>query len=299
MGTTFSISAYVSDAALYEEAIEASLNEARRIDRMLSNYKPESELSQVNLHAAESPVRVSRELFQLLRMCLDVSRESDGAFDVTVGPLMKLWGFYLAGAAHVPDAQAVTKVLDHVGFRLVILDAEQQTVRFTKPGVELDPGGVGKGYAVDRMAAILIQRGIHSALLSAGGSSIYGIGSPPDDSRGWRIEIQDPLDSGRHAGSLYLKNNSLSTSGGYEKFFQYEGRKYSHLMDPRTGYPVTGMLSVSVVCPRTLDSEVWAKPFYVLGREWTERHLQPGFRVFLCQGSETETCSWIEARRNQ
>jgi thiamine biosynthesis lipoprotein len=292
MGTTFSISAYVPDPALSENAIEASFEEARRIDRLLSNYKPESELSGLNLHAAEAPVKVSPELFQLLRICLDISSQSSGAFDITVGPLMKLWGFY-RGEGRVPDAREISNTLNHVGYRFVVLNAEQGTVRFSKAGVELDPGGVGKGYAIDRMAEILRRHGIHSALLSAGGSSIYAIGAPPNDPRGWRIEIQDPVNSGKSATTLYLKDNSLSTSGGYEKFFKSGGRKYSHLMDPRTGYPVKGMLAVSVVCPRTLDSEIWAKPFYVLGNAWTKQHLQPGFRVFSCQGSEHEVCSWI------
>jgi FAD:protein FMN transferase len=292
MGTTFSVSAYVSDPELAQNDIEAAFAEARRIDRLLSNYKPDSELSSVNKHAAEAPVQVSGELFSLLQTCMQVSRRSDGAFDITVGPLMKLWGFY-RDEGHVPNAQAVSGSLKHVGYRYVRLDPEQGTVRFLKAGLELDPGGVGKGYAIDRMAAVLIGRGFHSALLSAGGSSIYAIGTPPDDARGWKISIEDPLESGKSATSVYLKDASLSTSGGYEKFFESGGRKYSHIMDPRTGYPVQGMLAVSVVCPHTLDSEIWAKPFYVLGRAWTEQHLQPGFQVFLCDDSGKRNCSWI------
>ena len=144
------------------------------------------------------------------------------------------------------------------------------------------------------MAAILRQRGIHSALLSAGGSSIYAIGAPPGSPQGWKIQIQDPLDTAKSAATVFLKDTSLSTSGGYEKFFEAGGKTYSHIMDPRTGYPVEGMLAVSVICPRTLDSELWAKPFYVLGRAWTEQHLPKSFRVFLCQGIGNESCYWIQ-----
>jgi thiamine biosynthesis lipoprotein len=237
-------------------------------------------------------VKVSRELFELLQTCLAVSRDSSGAFDITVGPLMKLWGFF-RGDGHVPDTQAISERLEHVGYRYVALEAEQGTVRFLKAGVELDLGGVGKGYAIDRMAAILLRRGFHSALLSAGGSSIYALGAPPDSAGGWRITVQDPLDSDKAATSVYLKDNSLSTSGGYEKFFEAGGRRYSHIMDPRTGSPVQGVVAVSVVCPRTLDSEIWAKPFYILGRTWTQQHLRPGFEVFLCDDSRKQNCSWI------
>ncbi len=293
MGTTFSISVDGLDSRPTENAIEAAFSEARRLDRMLSNYKPDSELSGVNRRAAETPVKVSPELFSLLKTCFDLSRQSEGAFDITVGPLMKLWGFY-RGEGHVPAHEAVAGALEHVGYRNVVLNDRDQTIRFTKAGTELDPGGVGKGYAIDRMAAVLRQHGIHSALLSAGGSSIYAIGSPPDEPRGWRLQIQDPLDSNKSAAGVFLKDTSLSTSGGYEKFFEAGGRKYSHIMDPRTGYPVNGVLAVSVICPRTLDSEIWAKPFYVLGRDWTRKHAPQGFRVFLCEGDATESCSWTE-----
>lgn len=292
MGSTFSIVVYGPDTAPTENTIEAAFAEAHRLDNMLSNYKPDSELSRVNQQAAKAPVKVSPELFSLLRICFDLSERSSGAFDMTVGPLMKLWGFY-RGEGHVPDRQSIARVMAHVGYRNVVLDAGERTVSFSKPGIELDPGGVGKGYAIDRMAAVLRERGIRSALLSAGGSSIYAIGAPPESARGWRIAIQDPLDSSKSAATVYLKDNSLSTSGGYEKFFEAGGRMYSHIMDPRTGYPVSGTLAVSVVCARTLDSEIWAKPFYVLGRAWSETHLPQGFSVFYCSGTTTESCSWI------
>lgn len=295
MGTTYSISVYASDSKQSDDAIEAAFSEVRRLDAMLSNYKADSELSTLNRKAASGPVKVSPELFQLLQICFHLSRESAGAFDITVGPLMKLWGFY-RGEGHVPDPEAIAHVLEHVGYRNVVLDAEQGTVRFLKAGMELDPGGVGKGYAIDRMAAILAGRGIRSALLSAGGSSIYAIGAPPDQPEGWRISIQDPLDSSKSVATVFLKDDSLSTSGGYEKFFEADGKTYSHIMDPRTGYPVKGILAVSVVCPRTLDSEIWAKPFYVLGRAWTQEHLPQGFQVFLCEGMHSESCSWIRKR---
>ena len=159
--------------------------------------------------------------------------------------------------------------------------------------MELDPGGVGKGYAVDRMAAILRKESIHAALISGGGSSIFGLGAPPIDSRGWPIHISDPRNEKKTAADVYLKDRSLSTSGSYEKFFWADGKVYSHIMDPRSGYPAQGMLAVSVVSERTLDSEIWAKPYFILGRDWTRRHKPAAFRVLMCLDQPGTNCAWL------
>jgi thiamine biosynthesis lipoprotein len=143
------------------------------------------------------------------------------------------------------------------------------------------------------MVQILRRDGINSALVSAGGSSIYGIGVPPDDPHGWPIRIRDPRNEQRTAGQVKLKDDSISTSGGYEKFFWADGRMYSHIMDPRTGFPAEGMLSVSIVAPATIDSEIWAKPYYILGRAWTQQHKPKQFRVFVCEDKLTGNCSWL------
>jgi thiamine biosynthesis lipoprotein len=146
---------------------------------------------------------------------------------------------------------------------------------------------------MDKMVDILRTGGITSALVSGGGSSLYGIGAPPDDARGWYVRIRDPKDKTKTAAELYLNNNSISTSGSYEKFFRAEGQLYSHIMDPRTGFPAQGMLAVSVVAPRALDSEVWAKPYYVLGRAWTEAHKPKHFGVFMCEDKRGAACAWL------
>ncbi len=301
MGTTFTIDLYGSNedslnqGALNQGALEAAaesaFEEVQRLDRMLSNYIPESELSRVNAEAADHPVHVSREFFDLLKDCIDYSRQSEGSFDITVGSLMKVWGFY-KGTGHLPHRAEVRTALDHIGYQNIELNANDLTVRFRKR-IELDPGGVGKGYAVDRMVEVLRQAGVRCGLVSGGGSSIYGIGAPPNDARGWYVRIRDPRDGKKTAAEVYLKNNSVSTSGNYEKFFWAEGKLYSHIMDPRTGYPAEGMLSVSVVAPRTLDSEVWAKPYYILGRAWAEAHKPRYFRVLLCEDKPGAACAWL------
>src|SRR5271165_3359573 len=154
MGSTYSVVVYGEDEARLRAAVEDASEEARRLDHLLSNYIPASEWSQVNREASTKPVRISTELFQLLAACVEYSRESDGAFDITVGPLMKVWGFY-KGSGHLPHRAEVRGAMNKIGYQNILLDPAKQTVRFAKPGIELDPGGIGKGYAVDRIAQIL------------------------------------------------------------------------------------------------------------------------------------------------
>ena len=291
MGSAYSVAVYGEDRSRMEEAVDAAFEEVHRLDDMLSNYKPDSPLSEINRLAAQRPVAVMPELFGLLSACLEYSRESEGAFDITVGPLMKVWGFY-KGTGRLPHRAEILEALDRVGYRNVALDPRGQTVKFTRPGMELDPGGIGKGYAVDRMVDVLKQHGIRTALVSASGSSIYGLGAPPGD-RGWKVKIRDPKDHDKSVAEVYLKDESMSTSGNYEKFFRAEGKIYSHIMDPRTGWPAQGVLSVSVTAPRTIDSEAWTKPFFVNGRGWAATHKPAGLRAFFCEDRPEQTCAWL------
>src|SRR5574338_1636871 len=177
MGTTYTVVAYGTDRYLLEDAVDEALEEAKRLDHLLSNYRPDSEWSQINREASSKPVPVSRELFDLLSYCYDISSKSEGAFDITVGPLMKLWGFY-KNSGRVPHRAEIRTALTRVGYRHIHLDSANQTVRFDTAGVEIDPGGIGKGYAVDRMADILKRKGITSGFISGGRSSMYAIGNP-------------------------------------------------------------------------------------------------------------------------
>jgi len=292
MGSAYSIVAYDEDRYALQAAVDAAFDEVRRLDHLLSNYKPASELSKINQQAADHPVVVSEEVFNLLAACLEYSRRSEGAFDITVGDLMKVWGFY-KGSGHLPKPGEVQEALKTVGWRKVRLDPEHRTVSFTQKGVELDPGGIGKGYAVDRMVAILKEKGIHSALITAGGSSIYALGAPPAEP-GWTIDIKNPFDESKSEAEVVLKDQSMSTSGSYEKFFTADGKIYSHIMDPRTGFPAQGMISVSVITSRTIDSEAWTKPFFINGRQWASQHQPPGVRVFLCEDKKDHTCAWLQ-----
>ena len=294
MGGTFSIVAYGPDAMVLRSATEAAAEEARRLDQAMSNYLASSEWNEINRDASRLPVRVSEEMFDLIAACTGYSRASEGAFDITVGPLMQVWGFY-KGSGHLPHRAEVRTALARIGYQNIELDRHAHTVRFLRNGMNIDPGGIGKGYAVDRLAAILKEYGIKSALISAARSSIYALGTPPGEP-GWRAHIRDPRDGSKVATEVLLRDESMSTSGNYEKFFMAEGKLYSHIMDPRTGFPAQGMIQVSVVTPRCIDSEAWTKPVYIQGRRWAANHLPKGFRAYVCEDGQPERGPFAVAR---
>lgn len=290
MGTTFTVVAYGESRVQLETAVDLAFEEVRRVDDLLSNYKPRSEWSQVNREAANRAVRVSPELFDFLKTCVQYSRQSGGTFDITVGPLVRVWGFY-KGTGRLPHRAEIRGALARVGYQKVLLDEANQSVRFARTGVEIDPGGIGKGYAVDRVVEILKQRGIRSALVSGGGSSIYGLGAPPGES-GWPVKIRHPRTPKQSVAELVLRDLSMSTSGTSEKFFVAGGKIYSHVFDPRTGYPAQGVLSVSVTAPRTIDSEAWTKPFFIQGRR-PVAGAPKSLKVFLCEDKAELACAWL------
>ncbi len=263
MACTGTVRACGPDAAALPGAVGAALDELDRLDRLLSHYRPASPLSRLNREAANGPVRVEPELLELLDLCLRWSRESDGAFDVTVGPLMKAWGFF-RDEGRVPGKEELARALAVVGYRHVALDRERGTVRFERPGVELDLGGIGKGYAVDRVVDLLRRRGIASALVNLGGSSVYGLGAPPGR-ESWEIGIQDPTDPAKTALTVSLRDRALSVSGGYARFFEENGVTYAHVMDPRTGRPVQGLLSVAVLSTSATDGDALDNVLFVEG----------------------------------
>ena len=263
MACTYSIVVHGRDAQSLPPIVNEALDEIDRIDRLMSHYKPDSPLSKINQAAAHHPVKVEPELFYFLAECLQYSKSSDGAFDITVGPLMKAWGFF-RGEGRMPNRKELQTVRQKIGYQHVILNAKEKTIRFDRAGIELDLGGIAKGYAIDRAIEILKNHGIERALISAGGSTIYGLGSPPEKDA-WEVELQDPLDARKIALTVKLKNQALSVSGSSEKFFEVKGKRYSHIMDPRTGKPVMNVLSVAVITDTGTKGDVLDNIFYVQG----------------------------------
>ena len=272
MACAYAIVAYGDDAGALPRILEAAFDEVDRIDRLMSHYKPESPLSRLNREAAAGPVVVTPELFDFIAECLRYSRDSDGAFDITVGPLMKTWGFF-RGGGHLPSAQEVEDVRERIGYAHVVLDARARTVRFDRPGIELDLGGIAKGYAVDRVVDLLRREHVAAALVSAGGSTIYALGAPPGRDA-WDVDIQDPVDSGRIALTVPLKDRALSVAGRAEKSFERDGVVYSHIMDPRTARPVQGILGVAVLTSTGTAGDALDDALFVQGVETSRAYLQ-------------------------
>jgi thiamine biosynthesis lipoprotein len=288
MACLYAIEAYGPDAAALPRVIDEAFDEVDRIDRLMSHYKPDSPLSRLNRDARSGPVPVDRELFDFIAESLRYSRESEGAFDITVGPLMKAWGFF-RGDGRVPSAPELDAARRAVGARRVRLDRASRTIAFDDPGVELDLGGIAKGYAVDRVVGILKRRGVVAALVSAGGSSVFGLGSPPDGA-GWTVAIQDPVNSGRTAFDVQLRDRALSVAGSSDKFFEADGRTYSHIMDPRSGRPVHGVLSVAVLSSDATSGDALDDALFVLGPEGSRNYLRRlnGIEVyFFLPGAQT------------
>jgi thiamine biosynthesis lipoprotein len=265
MGCTCTVRVCGGEEAVRRAAAAAALDEVDRLDRLMSHYRPDSPLSRLNREAARGPVAVPPELVDVLDVCLRWSRESDGAFDVTVGPLMRAWGFF-QDEGRVPGKEELVRALEVVGHRHVLLDRNAATVRFDRAGVELDLGGIGKGYALDRAVAVLRGRGVASALVNLGGSSVYGLGAPPSGT-GWEIGIEDPLDPSRIATTVSLRERALSVSGGYGRSFEEDGVAWVHVLDSRTGRPVRGVLSVAVLSESGTDGDALDNVLFVLGPE--------------------------------
>lgn len=272
MACVYAIDAYGPDAAALPRIVEDAFDEVDRIDRLTSHYQVESPLSRLNREAARHPVAVEPELYDLIAEAMRYSRESGGAFDITVGPLMKAWGFF-RGDGRMPSDEELAAARRRVGASHVVMNRADRTIAFDRPGVELDLGGIAKGYAVDRVAGLLKRRRVAAALVSAGGSTIYALGAPPGRD-GWEVTIQDPADSHQAARRLTLRDRALSIAGSSEKSFESGGITYSHIMDPRTGGPVQGLLSVAVLAPTGTAGDALDNAFFVMGPEHSRTYLK-------------------------
>jgi thiamine biosynthesis lipoprotein len=272
MACIYDIAAYGDPSSGVPAMLERALDEVDRIDRLMSHYKPQSPLSQLNRAAASAAVAVDPELFDFIQRSIGYSVASDGAFDITVGPLMKAWGFF-KGDGRVPTNAELTDARRRVGYQHVILDRSSSTIRFDIPGVELDLGGIAKGYAVDRVVAFLQQHGISAALVSAGGSTVYGLGHPPGRAS-WDVEVQDPLEPTNIAFSVELRDQALSMAGRSAKSFEVDGVLYSHIMDPKTGRPVQGVVAVAVTSRTGTEGDALDDALFVMGVDAGRRYLQ-------------------------
>jgi thiamine biosynthesis lipoprotein len=261
MGTRIAVELWADDPAQGQAAVDAVLAEMRRVDAEMSTYKPTSELSIVNAQAAQQPVKVSAELFNLLTTALDYSRVTDGAFDITYASVGYLYDF----RRHVhPDEKQIEAALPGINYRHVLLDPQARTVKFSQPGVRIDLGGIGKGHAVDRGIELLQGRGVSHALVTAGGDSrIIGdrFGKP------WVVGIRHPDHKDEVIARIPLEDTAISTSGDYERYFDENGVRYHHIIDPGTGHSASKVRSATIIGPTATRTDGLSKTAFVLGPE--------------------------------
>jgi FAD:protein FMN transferase len=265
MGTRFQISLYAADEVVAKKAAQAAFARIAFLDATMTDYNPASELMRLCAKAGGDPVEVSEELFFVLQKADEVSRLSDGAFDVTVGPVVRLWRL-ARRTQRLPDEESLRKALAVVGWKNVKLDAKMRTVQLLKAGMRLDLGGIAKGYAGDEAQKVLKQHGVTRALVAAGGD--ITVSDPPPDAPGWTIAIY-PLEPGddKPVPQLVLMNAAVSTSGDLQQFAEIDGKRYSHIVDPRTGIGLVGRRSATVVAPTGIQADSLTKVLAILGPE--------------------------------
>ncbi|MBD3174006.1 MAG: FAD:protein FMN transferase [Armatimonadia bacterium] len=239
------------------------------LEMQLSHYRPSSDIGWINSRAHREPVPVEPRLFELLVECSELTSLTRGAFDITVGPLIRCWGFYRKDG-RVPPSEEISRALDVVGMHHVILDPEARTVAFDREGVELNLGGIGKGYVVDRVVEYLRHHGADCALAESGGSTIYALGQPPIDPEGWRLGIRPAGQDTERLGAVHLVDQALSTSGDFRRFFVEDGVRYGHIVDPRSGWPAQGVRAACSITSSATRADALSTAFVVLGPEDTE-----------------------------
>ena len=242
-----------------EAALDA-LDDVERLEQVLSVFRFDSRVQYINQTAHEGPVSVDDELFTLIEQCQQVSVETDGAVDITSGPLWKAWGFARRNGL-VPSDDELQTALEKVDYRLIELDKAAKTVRFLKPGVELNFGCVGKGFALDIAAEKLKAANVDRFLFHGGLSSVLAVGAD------WTVGVAHPLRLGKRLAEISLTDAAVGTSGSQQQFFRHRGRRYSHIIDPRTGRPADGVLSVTVIATTATLAELLSTAFFVMGPE--------------------------------
>jgi thiamine biosynthesis lipoprotein len=261
MGTSVEVEAFGGDVRTRQAAIDEAFGVFFEVDRLMSNYRDDSELCLVNQNGAHRAVAASDPLFSVLDAAQQVSARSQGAFDVTVGPLVRLWGFH-DKKPHLPSADELAAVRPLVDYRNVLLDQQEHTVRFARPGVEIDLGGIAKGFAVELAAAVLRRHGL-SGFIDAGGNQ-YALGTP-EGKRLWSIGVKDPDDPSRLLGVVETGETSISTSADYANFLTQNGRTYGHILDPHTLEPSDKALSVTILSRDGTLADAMSKAAFVLG----------------------------------
>jgi len=272
MDTISTITIASSSKRQAKEVVDAGFAEIKRLEGLLNFFSPDSEITAINRSSGYKPVRVSKETLNIIKKAVRISEHTEGAFDPTVAPLMRLWGFsdeIISGA--IPEAQEIKNILPLVDYRRIKINDSTSEIFLEKKGMELDLGGIAKGYAADKAIEVIKSKGIKSALVAIGGD-IRGYGLKPDK-KPWRVGIQNPRpesgvgDKEDIFATFYLEDSAISTSGDYQRFFIKEGVRYHHILDPKTGFPAGEVMSVSVIASEGYMADAISTGVFVLGSE--------------------------------
>jgi thiamine biosynthesis lipoprotein len=271
MGTFARIVAVAVDSNTAKSCIEAAFAEIENIDNLMSKYKDDSEISELNRNGFKQAVKVSKSTYEVLEKSVKFSKLSGGAFDVTIGPLMDLW-HSAEKADSLPTDAELQQAHSKVGYDKLILDANEESIRFAAEGMEVDLGGIAKGYALDKAAEAMKKGGALGAMIDIGGE-ILCFGLPPAGQNNWRIGLQDPdkakdgFDAGTPLLVLNLTNAAVATSGHYRRFVMIGGKKYSHIVDPKSGHSSENLTSITIICPNATDADALSTAVAVMGKE--------------------------------
>jgi len=263
MGNRFTISVVDDDAKWAEKQIDEAIAEVSRIEKLLTTFNNDSQTNQINKNAGIRPVNVDKEVFDLIQRSLRISALTDGTFDISYGSIdNRFWNFDKEMTS-LPDAEAAKESVKLINYQNIILDAQNLTVFLQEKGMRIGFGGIGKGYAAERAKQLLIKNGVKSGIVNAAGD-LTTWGNQPN-AKPWTIAIADPNAQNKAFSYINISDVAIATSGNYEKFVIIDGKKYSHTIDPKTGFPVFGIKSVTIICPNAELADAMATPISVLG----------------------------------
>jgi len=263
MGSDFEITVVAKTQLEADKQIAIAIGEISRIEALISSWKTTSETSNINKNAGVNPVKVSEELFSLIQRALQISNLTDGAFDISYASMDKLWK-YDGSMTQMPSKEAIKKSVAKVGYQDIIVDPKNSTVFLKNKGMKIGFGAIGKGYAADKAKKLLISNGVSGGIINASGD-INSWGSKPSGSS-WQVAITNPLNKNKAFAMLPIKD-AVVTSGNYEKYVTFNSRRYSHIIDPRSGYPSQGIISVTVFAPKAELADALATSVFVMGVE--------------------------------
>jgi thiamine biosynthesis lipoprotein len=264
LGSPFEMTVVAKDSVEGNYYIDLAVAEVKRVEYLISDWIPTTQISQVNKNAGIKPVKVDNEVFDLVGRAIKVSQITSGAFDISYASMDKIWKFD-GSMKTMPTEEAIKKSVSKIGYKNIILDPNEQTILLKYEGMKLGLGGIGQGYIADKVKELLFSKGCTSGIVNVSGD-INAWGKQPDG-KPWTVGIINPMNKNKVFATFPLENSAVETSGSYEKYVMFNGIRYAHIIDPRTGYPAQGIISVSVFAKQTEIADALATGIFVLGVE--------------------------------